>query len=146
EMGVSWASVDTGSLWPVTGRVDSFPGRSPGFCMEGQVPIPASRLRFVMRPRRCGRRLGPPNLFHRGVRGDIMNGGADWVWRDSGETVPDSGQQLDSGAGSPPRTRERRKGRGRSSRPRMMGTDGGETERFESYVPTSGVRSLHIRP
>jgi len=48
-----------------------------------------------------------------------MNGGADWVWRDSGETVPDSGQQLDSGAGSPPRTRERRKGRGRSSRPRM---------------------------
>ncbi len=75
---------------------------------------------------------------HKDRKNDAGNG------RESGKTVPDSGQQLDSGTSFSPRF-QKGKVPGPGG-PGVMGTDGGETWRFEPYVTASGFRSLHIRP
>src|SRR5947209_16779212 len=133
----------------VAGRPDSRLGshERPGHCRREGLRHPDghdARVRLLPRPE-------GPDRVTQGVR-EVVSLARDVVERDRPSIRrlelehPELDRELRVRSGSPVRIRKRRKGRGRSSRPRMMGTDGGETERFESYVPIPEVRSLHIRP
>src|SRR2546428_12542239 len=136
--------------WPHASQVGRIPGwgrmKGPGRCWCEGLRHPDghdARVRLLPRPER-------PDRVTQAV-GEVVSLARDVVERDRPSVrrlepePPELDHELRVRSGSPPRIRQGRKRRGRSSRPRMMGTDGGETRRFESHVPIPEVRSLHIR-